>query len=76
MKPHQICRAGVGRTFQNIRLFKNLPVLDNVMIALQQNVRYGLVAAFLHGPKQVRAEQRDPRREPGDAADHATRRQG
>jgi len=57
MKPHQICRAGVGRTFQNIRLFKNLSVLENVMIAVQQNVRYGLVASFLHTPKQVRAEQ-------------------
>lgn len=56
MKPHAICRAGVGRTFQNIRLFRKLPVLDNVMIALQQNLRYGLPASFLHSPGQRRAE--------------------
>ena len=56
MKPHAICRAGIGRTFQNIRLFKRLSVLDNVAIALQQHHRYGLVSSFLHTPKWRRAE--------------------
>ncbi|MDR0783736.1 MAG: ABC transporter ATP-binding protein [Propionibacteriaceae bacterium] len=56
MKPHTICRAGIGRTFQNIRLFKRLSVLDNVVAAMQQHHRYGLVAAFLHTPKQGRAD--------------------
>ena len=64
-KPHAICRAGVGRTFQNIRLFKDLTVLDNVMIALQQNLPYSLVSALLHTPryaareKQIREESLD-----------------
>ncbi len=57
MKPYAICAAGVGRTFQNIRLFRNLTVLDNVMIAMQQNLRYGLLASFLHTPKHRRMEQ-------------------
>jgi len=57
MKPHAICRAGIGRTFQNIRLFRALPVLDNVMIAMQQNLRYGLPAAFLHTPAHSRVER-------------------
>ena len=57
MKPHVICRSGVGRTFQNIRLFRRLSVLDNVVIALAQNQRYGLVASFLHTPKQQRFER-------------------
>ena len=40
LKPYQITRKGVARTFQNIRLFKNLSVLDNVLIALHYNVKY------------------------------------
>ena len=55
-KPYAICRAGVGRTFQNIRLFKELSVLDNVRIARQQEHRYGIGAAFLHTPSFHRAE--------------------
>ncbi|MDO5677879.1 MAG: ABC transporter ATP-binding protein [Propionibacteriaceae bacterium] len=50
-KPSIICRAGVGRTFQNIRLFKELSVLDNVRIAMQQNHPYSLITAFTHAGK-------------------------
>lgn len=56
--PHAICRTGVGRTFQNIRLFKELSVLDNVRIALQQNLPYGLLSAFLHTPPFGATERR------------------
>jgi len=55
-RPYAICRAGVGRTFQNIRLFKDLTVLDNVVIALQQNRRYPVLASFLRLPPFARAE--------------------
>ena len=57
MKPHAICWAGIGRTFQNIRLFRALTVIDNVMIALQHNLPYSLLDAFLHTPKQLRVER-------------------
>lgn len=57
-KPHSICRAGVGRTFQNIRLFKELTVLENVRTALQQNMRYSLFTAFLHTPPYGATERR------------------
>ncbi|WP_082034594.1 ABC transporter ATP-binding protein [Nigerium massiliense] len=56
MAPHRICAAGIGRTFQNIRLFKDLSVLDNVKIAMQANVPYGLFAAMFHTPKFHKAE--------------------
>lgn len=44
---HEITRLGVGRTFQNIRLFKNMTVLDNVKVALHQNYGYTLFEALL-----------------------------
>lgn len=42
LKPYVICEKGIARTFQNIRLFKDLTVLDNVRIAMNKNSGYGL----------------------------------
>ena len=42
LKPYQISKVGLTRTFQNIRLFKNLTVLENILIACHQHVTYGL----------------------------------
>ncbi len=56
LKPHTICNEGLARTFQNIRLFKDLTVLDNVRIAMHRNVRYGLLSAFFHLPSYKREE--------------------
>jgi branched-chain amino acid transport system ATP-binding protein len=44
LKPYEISHRGVTRTFQNIRLFKGLTVLENVLIATHQHVNYGLFA--------------------------------
>lgn len=44
--PEEISRSGVGRTFQNIRLFTRLSVLDNVKAALYNQYTYGLGASF------------------------------
>ncbi|NLM73105.1 MAG: ABC transporter ATP-binding protein [Clostridiaceae bacterium] len=57
LKPYTICKAGVARTFQNIRLFSNLTVLDNVRIAMHQNVKYGIFASFFHLPSYRREEE-------------------
>ncbi|HHV79127.1 MAG TPA: ABC transporter ATP-binding protein [Firmicutes bacterium] len=46
LPPHVIVSKGVARTFQNIRLFNNLSVLDNVKIALHSQPEYGLGAAL------------------------------
>jgi branched-chain amino acid transport system ATP-binding protein len=48
LQPYQITKKGIARTFQNIRLFKELSVVDNVKIAYHQNVKYGLLPAFFH----------------------------
>ena len=54
--PYKICQQGVARTFQNIRLFKQLTVLDNVKIALHKDVPYHLYAAILRLPTFFRGE--------------------
>ena len=56
LKPYTICKNGVARTFQNIRLFKDLTVLDNVRIAMHKNVKYGLIPSFLHLPSYKKEE--------------------
>lgn len=45
VKPHEITKHGLARTFQNIRLFKELSVLDNVLIANHLNVESGILRA-------------------------------
>ncbi len=47
LKPFQISQRGIARTFQNIRLFKKLSVLDNVLIATHQHVKYSLLNSLL-----------------------------
>ena len=47
MQPHALAKAGIGRTFQNIRLFKELSVLDNVRIAMHNQIRYTPLGALL-----------------------------
>ncbi|NMB20379.1 MAG: ABC transporter ATP-binding protein [Firmicutes bacterium] len=59
---HYIARRGIARTFQNIRLFKNLTVLDNLRIAYHQNRQYPLLSAiflttkFRQEEKQITAK--------------------
>ncbi len=56
-KPHQIAAAGMSRTFQNIRLFSHLSVLDNVRIACHLRGRHGLVSTCLRTPGHMAAER-------------------
>jgi branched-chain amino acid transport system ATP-binding protein len=46
LKPYQITQRGIARTFQNIRLFADLTVLDNVKIAYHFHVKYGLLESI------------------------------
>lgn len=57
LKPYQISNRGVTRTFQNIRLFKDLSVLENVLIAGHQHLHYGLFDTLLQTPRFIKAEE-------------------
>ena len=48
LKAHKIVHLGIARTFQNIRLFSSMTVLENVLIGLNSSIKYSLLEAFLH----------------------------
>ena len=54
--PHVVARAGISRTFQNIRLFSNMTVLENVLVGLDRTIPGGLPAMLFHSPANRRAE--------------------
>ena len=57
LKPYQITQRGIARTFQNIRLFSELSVLDNVKIAYHCHVKYGLLETVLRMGRYFREER-------------------
>src|SRR4029079_9460577 len=59
---YRASRLGIARTFQNIRLFGDLPVIDNVKVGLQQDVRRSLVGSLLSTPRfRAREQERTAR---------------
>jgi branched-chain amino acid transport system ATP-binding protein len=54
LSPVQINHAGVARTFQNIRLFQNLTVLDNVVVGFNRSAEHGLFSTVCRTPKLFR----------------------
>jgi branched-chain amino acid transport system ATP-binding protein len=48
---HRISRMGIARTFQNVRLFRNLSVMDNVRAACRPRARYGPLSAMCRGQR-------------------------
>jgi branched-chain amino acid transport system ATP-binding protein len=55
--PHAITQRGIGRTFQNIRLFQNMTVLENVLVGRHARMRAGIIGSVLHLPRQQREER-------------------
>lgn len=55
--PAQINQIGIGRTFQNIRLFKNMSVLDNVKVGLHHQFKCSAIAGILRLPSYFKAEK-------------------
>lgn len=56
-KTYQITQNGIARTFQNIRLFKDISVIDNVKIAMNSQMKYSIVSGILRLPAYRREEK-------------------
>lgn len=56
MTTAQVNKTGIARTFQNIRLFGDLTVAENLMVAMNDSMRYGLAGSILHFPRFAREE--------------------
>jgi branched-chain amino acid transport system ATP-binding protein len=55
-KPHEITQRGIGRTFQNIRLFQNMTALENVIVGTDAHHRQGVLQAIFRTPRMRREE--------------------
>jgi branched-chain amino acid transport system ATP-binding protein len=62
LSPYKVARLGIGRTFQNIRLFPQISVLDNVMLGLRYDAGEGFWAALFQTGKMKRQEERNRQR--------------
>ena len=62
LKPNQVCSLGIARTFQTVRLFTNMTVLENAMVGQHSRTRSGVFGAVLRLPG-TRAEERRVREE-------------
>jgi branched-chain amino acid transport system ATP-binding protein len=60
MPPHSITERGIGRTFQNIRLFQNMTALENVLVGMHARLKGGIVSSILRTPR-IRREERGAR---------------
>lgn len=57
MQPDRITREGIGRTYQNIRLFQNMTVIENIMVGYQSHLTTGWIGAVFHTGKQRKEEK-------------------
>ncbi len=57
LKPYKIVHYGISRTFQNIRLFQNMSVMDNVLIGFHHGIKYGVASALFRLPSYYKSEK-------------------
>ena len=56
--PAEVNKRGIARTFQNIRLFNNLTVIENVMVGLSNQIPCGMLSSILRLPRHIRSERK------------------
>lgn len=57
LKPHEVCQKGIARTFQNIRLFNEMAVLENVLVGMHTHLRSGLFGILFNLPRTRKEEK-------------------
>src|SRR6187397_1023216 len=57
MPPHSITERGIGRTFQNIRLFQNMTALENVLVGMHARLKGGILRSIVRTPGLKREER-------------------
>jgi branched-chain amino acid transport system ATP-binding protein len=62
LKPYQIARIGIARSFQNIELFKHMTVLENLMLGRHIHIKYGLLKSFFYFGPCLKEEVRHRKR--------------
>lgn len=60
LRPDQVANLGIARTFQNIELFENMTVIDNILFGAHRQLNYGAVSSLLY-TKKVRNSEREAR---------------
>ncbi len=57
LSPDRVTHLGVSRTYQNIRLFKNMTSVENILVGMHPHLRSGLLGGVIRDPRTVREEQ-------------------
>ena len=73
LDPNQVTALGIARTFQNVRLFANMTVLENVMVAQHCRTKQGIFGALLPDPGVPQEEEGDPRTRRGRSSASSAR---
>lgn len=57
LSPDRVTHMGVSRTYQNIRLFKNMTAVENILVGMQPHLKSGVFGAIFHDPRTIREER-------------------
>jgi len=69
--PHAVTERGIGRTFQNIRLFQDMTSLENVLVGMHSRLKSGIVGGVLRTPR-VKREEADATKRANDLLDYCS----
>jgi len=58
LSPDRVTKLGISRTYQNIRLFKNMTSVENILVGMHPHLKSGLIGGIVHDPATRREEQK------------------